>query len=133
MAVSGYCSISKKVKKLHLEIHWNFRLTCCIKNPHWRSGGIIIFFCNYYIVISDTMVGSFLDVLILLLTVILSGLNEKPRRNKDWVTGRDITFLRDITFFIACPPCCVIFGFFLRLLPPSFRVAYLLNGPYKET
>ena len=127
MAVSGYCSISKKVKKLHLEIHWNFRHTCCIKNPHWRSGGIIIFFCNYYIVISDTMVGSFLDVLILLLTVILSGLNEKPRRNKYWVTGRDITFL------IACPPFCVIFGFFLRLLPPPFRVTYLLNGSYKET
>ena len=83
--VYGCFSLScyiKEGKKSHLEIHWTFRHTCCINNPHWQSGGIIIFLCKYYIIMSDTLVGSFLDVLILLLTVILSVLPEKPRRNK---------------------------------------------------
>ena len=43
-----------------------------INNPHWQSKGNIIFLCKYYIVISDTLVGSFLDVLFLLLAVTLS-------------------------------------------------------------
>ena len=43
--------------------------------------------CKYYIVISDALVGSFLDVLFLLLAVILSELHEKPKR-KDWVTEK---------------------------------------------
>ena len=47
-----------------------------------------MFLCKYYIVISDTLVGFFLDVLFLLLAVILSELYEKPRRNKDWVTEK---------------------------------------------
>ena len=34
---------------------------------------------------SNALVGSFLDVLFLLLDVILSELYGKPRRNKDWV------------------------------------------------
>ena len=56
----------------------------CINNP--QSSGIIKFLCIYYIVILDTLGGSFLDVVFLLLAVILSELHEKPRRNKDWVT-----------------------------------------------
>ena len=59
----------------------------CINNPHRQSSGIIIFLSKYYIVISDTLVGSFLDVLYLLLAVILSELHEKPR-GKDLVTGK---------------------------------------------
>ena len=51
-----------------------------INNPHQQSSGILIFLCKYYIVISDTLVGSFLDMLFLLLAVILSELHEKPRR-----------------------------------------------------
>ena len=39
-------------------------------------------------VISDAMLSSFLGVLFLLLAVILSGLHEKSRRNKDWVTEK---------------------------------------------
>ena len=39
-------------------------------------------------VISDTLVGFLLDVLFLLLSVILSGLHEKPRRNKECVTDK---------------------------------------------
>ena len=60
----------------------------CINKQHWQSSGIIIFLCKYYIVISDTLVGFFLDVLFLLLAVRLSELSEKPRRNKDWVTEK---------------------------------------------
>ena len=45
---------------------------------------------NYFqLVISDTLVGSFLDVLFLLLAVILSEFHEKPIWNKDEVTEKD--------------------------------------------
>ena len=44
----------------------------------------MIFLCKYDTVISDLLVGSFLDVLYFLLAIILSKLHEKPRR-KDWV------------------------------------------------
>ena len=47
-----------------------------------------LFLCKYYIVISDMLVGFFLDVLFLLLAVTVSELYEKPRRNKDWVTEK---------------------------------------------
>ena len=85
----AYHVISKEVKNHILRQNWIFRRTCCINNPHWQSCGIIIFLCKYYIAISDTMVGSFLDVLFLLLAVTLSGTQEKPRRIKDWVTEKD--------------------------------------------
>ena len=58
------------------------------KQSTLTNGGIIIFLCNYYIVISDTLVGSFLDVLFLLFVVILTGRHEKPRSNKDRVTEK---------------------------------------------
>ena len=41
---------------------------------------------NLIFVILETLVGFFLVVLFLLLAVILSGLYEKPRKKKDWVT-----------------------------------------------
>ena len=82
MAASADHVIWKEVKNYILRQTW------CINNPHWQSSGIIIFLCKYYIVISDTLVGFFLDVLFLLLAVILSEPYEKPRRNKDWVTEK---------------------------------------------
>ena len=88
MTASAYHLISKEVKNHILRHNWIFRHTCCINNSHWQGSGIIIFFCKYYIVISDKLVGLFLDVLFLLLAVILSGLHEKLRRNKDWVTEK---------------------------------------------
>ena len=51
-----------------------------MNNPHWRNSGILTFLSKYYIVISDTLVGSFLDVFFLLLAVILSERFERPRR-----------------------------------------------------
>ena len=125
-SLSGY---TKEGKKSHLETHRTFRHTFYINNPHWQSGGIIIFLCKYYTVISDTLVGSFLYVLFLLLAVILSGLHEKPRRNKDWATEkvqRKICVNGITSFLIPHPLFYVTFCCFLRLLSP---VTYLLNGP----
>ena len=109
---------------------------CCLTNPHWQSSRIILFLCKYYIVFSDALVGSLLDVLFLLLAVILSGFHEKLRRNKielqKKVHGR--ICVRDIIFLTAGPPFYVLtFYCFLRLLRPHSQVAYLLNGPYKYT
>ena len=88
ITVSAYHVISKKVKNHILRHIRTFRHTCYINNPRWQSDGIIIFLCEYYIVISDRLVGSFLYVLFFLLAVILLGLHEKSRRNKDWVTEK---------------------------------------------
>ena len=102
----------------------------CINNPHWQSSGIIIFLCKYYIVISDTLVGSFLNVLFLLLAVI-SELHEKPKGIKIELqkkVHRKIC-VRDITFLTARLPFYVIFCCFFCLLPPPSQVTYLLNGP----
>ena len=88
MAALAYHVISKEVKNNILIHNWIFRHTCCINNPHWQISGIIIFLCKHYIATSDTLVGFFLDVLFLLVAVILSGLHEKPRSNKDWVTEK---------------------------------------------
>ena len=97
----------------------------CINNPDWQSNGIAIFLFKYYIVISDALVGSFLDVLCLLLAVILSELSKNLRRNKDWVHRR--ICLRDITFLTTRLPFFVIFCCFFCLLPPPSQVTYFLN------
>ena len=119
MAASVYHVTSKKVKN-HILIHnWIFGHTCCINNPHWQISGIIIFLCKHYIVTSDTLVGFFLDVLLLLLAVILSGLHEKSRRNKDWVTEKHRRICeRDITFLTAHSSFCATFCCILHLLLP---------------
>ena len=100
-------------------------------NPHWQSSGNIIFLCKYYIDISDALVGSFLDVLFLLLVVILPGFHMKPRR-KDWVSEKIYRKIcvRGINLLIALPPFYVILCCFLCLLPSPSQVTYLLNGPY---
>ena len=83
MAASAYHVISKEVKN-HIERHnWIFIHTAHIDK--WWNYNI---FMQYYIVISGTLVGSFLDVSLLLIAVILTGPHEKPRKNKDWVTER---------------------------------------------
>ena len=125
-----------KFKNLHCPKKTLVTRLCCLTNPHWQSSRIILFLCKYYIVFSDTLVGSLLDVLFLLLAVILSGFHEKLRRNKTElqkkVHGR--ICVRDIIFLTAGPPFYVLtFYCFLRLLRPHSQVAYLLNGPYKYT
>ena len=119
-------SLGKCFTSFHF--NWSFRKF----NPHWQNGGIIIFLCKYYIIISDTLVDTFLDVLFLLLAVGLSGLYEKPRKKRlsyrkkckeefVWVTS---------IFLTARPPFCVTFCYFF---PAPSQVTQLLNRPYKDT
>ena len=128
---SAYHVVSKEVKNHVFRCIWIFRHTFCINNPHWQSGGIIIFLYIYFIVISHKLIGSFLDVLFLLLAVILPG----SLRNQEGIkielqkkVHRRIC-VSDITFLNAHPLFYVTFYCFLRLLPPHFQVTYLLNGP----
>ena len=133
MAASAYHVLLKEVKS-HILIHnWIFRHTCCINNPHWQISGITIFLCEHYIVTSYTLAGSFLDVLFLLLAVILSGLHEKPRRNKDWVTekGTQKNLWEGITFLTVDSSFCVTFCCFLHLLPPLSKWSTCWMVPIK--
>ena len=88
MAASVYHVISTEVEN-HISLNTiEFLDTYLFRNnPHWQSSGILISLYKNYIVISDTLVDSFLDVLFLLLAVILSELHENPRR-EDWVTEK---------------------------------------------
>ena len=104
-AASAYHVISKKVENQIFRHNWIFRQHVRTNKPHWQSSGIIIFLWKYYIVISDTLVGFFFDVLFLLLAVLLSELYEKPRRKKDWVTEKSTKKnLRERHQFFDCTP-----------------------------
>ena len=108
--------------------NWIFRHTCCINNSHWQSSGIIIFLCKCCIVISDTLLSSFLDVFFLLFAAILLGLHEKPRRNKDWVTEKKyIEKFVWRTCLTARPPFYVTFvAFFIYSFPlPKWRTCWV--------
>ena len=74
-------------------------------------------------------------MLFLLLAVILSGLLEKPRRNKDLVTEKLLSRIcvKDITFLTARLHFYITFYCFFRLLSPPSQVTHLLNGPYKDS
>ena len=87
MAVLAYHVISTEAEKHIFKHNWIFRHSCIYKQPTLTKLWNFHIFCKYYIVILDTLVSSFLDILFLLLAVILSELHEKPRR-KDWVTGQ---------------------------------------------
>ena len=87
MAASVYHVISTEVEN-HIFKPIEFLDTSAfINNQHWQSSEILIFLCKYCTVISETLVGSFLDVHFLLFAVILSELHEKPRR-KNRVTEK---------------------------------------------
>ena len=88
MAASSYRVMSKQVENGIFRHKWIYRHTCMRKQPHWQSSGIIIFLCKYYIIISNTLIGSLFDVLFLFLAVVLSEFHKTPRRNKDWVTEK---------------------------------------------
>ena len=91
-SVSRYMKEGRKPHWIWIELNLKFKIEfldthVCINNPHWQRSGIIIFLSKCYMVISDKLVGSFLDVLFFLLPVILSELCDKPRR-KDIVTAK---------------------------------------------
>ena len=74
--------------------------------------------CKYYIVISDKLVGFFLNVLFLFCAVILSVLHEKPKR-KDWVTEKSTKkYLCDGYHFFDCTlsVLCLFAAFFVYSL-----------------
>ena len=127
MAVSAYHLVSKEVKITSSNTTEFLDTHECINNPHWQSSEIIIFLCRYHIVVSDTLIGSFLDVLFLLLAVISSELPEKPRRKK---VHRRLC-VRDITFLTARSPFCHFLLLSLSTPFPS-QVTHLLNRPYKD-
>ena len=123
MAASAYHVISTKVENHIFKHDWIFRHVF-LNNPLWQSSGILIFLCKYYIVVSDTLIGSSLDVLFLLLDVILSELIEKPRR-KDWVTEKSTERNLCVGYhFFDCTlsfPCLFV-AFFVYSLPlPKWR------------
>ena len=88
-----------------------------------------MFLCKYYIVISDTLVGFFLDEAFLLLQYYHSFMRN-PEGNKIELQKKvqKRTCVKYITFLIARPPFSVIFCCVLRLL-----LTYLLNRPNKDT
>ena len=86
-------------------------------NPHWQGSGILIFLCKYYTVISDTLVGSFLDMLFLLLALILSELHELQDKAHRRICVRDITFCT-VSFL------CLFVAFFVySLLLPKWHTS----------
>ena len=134
MTASTYHVISREVESQIFRHNWIFRHTYVYKQPpltkKWDYNHILNSCYKYYIVILDTLVGIFLVVLFLLLAVILSGLYEKPRRNKDWVTEKvhRRIFVRDITFL---DPFHFIFVAFFVYSPS--QMTHLLNSPDKDT
>ena len=119
MAASAYQVISTEIEIHILKHDWIFRRLYAFMNILlWQSSGILIFLCKYYIVVTNTLVGS-LDVLVLLLSVILSELHEKTRR-KDWVTEkRTKRNLREGYHFFDCTlsfPSLFV-AFFVYFLP----------------
>ena len=88
MTASAYHVISKEVENNTFKHNLILDTYVCINNPHWQSSGIIIFLCKDYIVISNTLVSSFLEVLFLLLAVLLSELPVKPKTKKKRLSYR---------------------------------------------
>ena len=80
MAASACHVISTEVENHIFKHNYIFRYLRIYKQPTLTTVESMIFLCKYFLVISDTQVDSFLDVLFLLLAVILPELHEKPRR-----------------------------------------------------
>ena len=81
-----------------------------------------------YIVISDTLVASFLDVFFLTFALIFSEFHVNPRRKDSVSESRNRICVSDETFLTARPPLYVILCCCLRLLPSPSHATYLLNG-----
>ena len=103
--VASAFHVTWKKEENHISGHnWIFKHAYMYKNAHWQSSGFMIFLSKYYIVTLNTVVGSFLGVLFLLLAVILLELHEKPRR-KDLVTTKStLKNLCEGHHFFDCTP-----------------------------
>ena len=130
MAASAYHVISKEVENHTFKHNLILDTYVCINNPHWQSSGIIIFLCKYYTVTSDGLVGSFLDVLFLLLAIMLSELHEKLRR-KGWVTEKSIkkNLCEGHHFFDCSPSFLCHFMFIYSSTPFLFPSDVIAKRP----
>ena len=61
MTASAYHVISKEVEKRIFRHNRTFRHTFMYQQPTLTSSGIITFLCKYYIVISDTLISSWMS------------------------------------------------------------------------
>ena len=66
----------------NISLWYSLNFTKKLYNESEQRSGILKCLCKYSIVVSDKLVGSFLDVLSLLLAVILSELLEKPKKER---------------------------------------------------
>ena len=114
-----------------------------INNPHQQSRGMFIFLCKYYIVISDKLVGVFLNVLLLLLAVIpweikQERLGYRKKYIEVFVWGillfvwGILLFVWGILLFWLHVFHSMSFWCFLCLLPLPSQVIHLRNGCYKD-
>ena len=104
----------------HIYRQLNFQTHVCINNPHWQSRWIIKCICKYYIVTLHILVGSFLEVLFLLLILISSELHEKPIRNKDRATEKSTSKnLWEEHHFFDCTPSFLLLSSSTPSLLPS--------------
>ena len=97
MTASAYHVISKEVENRIFRHNRTFRHTFMYQQPTLTSSGIITFLCKYYIVISDTLISSWMSFFFA---------RCKPRR-KDWVTEkvhRRIRVRHILSFFHLLPP-----------------------------
>ena len=88
MASLAYNVVSKKVENQIFRHNWIFTQTCVYKQTTlkklWNSNIFVQILYSYF----SYTGGLFIGRAILLLSVILSDLYEKPRRNKDCITEK---------------------------------------------
>ena len=87
MTLSAYHVISKEIKFTFLDTVEFLGTHTCINNQHWESSEIIIFLCKYHINVSDTLIGSLIDLNVLdtlidfvLASVVLAMILHKLKR-----------------------------------------------------
>ena len=104
-----------------------------MNNLHWQTSRIRVLLRKYYIAISDTQIGSFLDVFFLLSASILWELHENPKIE---LQKKNIEiFVWGTSFFLtARPSLYVIFAaFFVCSLSLPSQMTFLLNSLFKDT
>ena len=58
LSASTYHVISKELENCIMNTIAFLDAHVCVNSPYWQNIGIITFFCKYYIVVSDTLIGS---------------------------------------------------------------------------
>ena len=117
--------ISKDVENQIFRLNWIFRGTFMSEQPtltkYWNHHNIFV-----QIVISDTLVGSFLDALFLLLAVILLKSHEKPRRNTEKSAQKNLCENHHFFYRMFSFLCHFFVAFFLSTLPlPKWRTCLM--------